>query len=53
MAAAIGIALTLTGAVGWLSSRLPAPRWRTSSFCISLALLAVTGVMVNATLGAF
>lgn len=53
MAAAVGIAITIVGISGGLSTLLPAGRWRQVSFSACIALAAASGFLVINTLARF
>jgi hypothetical protein len=52
IAAAIGVAFTFVGTIGWLASWLPAPQ-RRSVFCLFLAGLSTAGFLINNTLARY
>jgi hypothetical protein len=53
IAAAVGVAMTLIGILGWTASRLPARDWRRRLFCLGVAVLSAAGFTINNTLAAF
>lgn len=53
IAAAIGVAVSYVGALGWINSFLPPARWRRSTFCLLVALLCAAGFLINNTLANF
>ncbi len=53
IAAAVGVALSLVGALGWVSAILPLDRFRRHFFCCLVTLLCVSGFLINNTLGSF
>jgi hypothetical protein len=50
IAAAIGVAITFVGVIGWICSILPRRNWRQTLFCLSISVLAATGLLINNTL---
>lgn len=52
IAAAIGVALTFTGLIGWTSAWLPAKAGR-GIFCLCVAMLCTSGFLINNTLATF
>lgn len=53
IAAAIGVALTQIGALGWLSTLFSSERWRKRAFGVLVALFCSTGFLINNTLASF
>ncbi|MBE9127586.1 MULTISPECIES: hypothetical protein [unclassified Coleofasciculus] len=53
MAAAVGVAISLVGGIGWVSTFLPSDRLRRSLFCILVSLLCTSGFLINNTLASF
>lgn len=53
IAAAIGVALSLVGGIGWVSYFLPSERSRKTCFCTLIALLCISGFLINNTLADF
>lgn len=53
IAAAVGVALTQIGALGWLSTLLRSERWRKRAFGVLVALLCTTGFLINNALASF
>ncbi len=46
IAAAVGVAMSLVGVIGWLSSLLPAEALRRGAFCVFTTLLCVSGFLI-------
>jgi hypothetical protein len=53
IAAAIGVALSLVGALGWLSNLLPSDRLRKHAFCALVALLCTASFLITNTIASF
>src|SRR5688572_26422553 len=53
IAAAVGIALSWVGGLGWLSTFLSARYWRQRVFCALITLLGVSGFLINNTIATF
>ena len=53
IAAAVGVALSLVGGLGWVSTLLPSGQSRKGFFCALVALLCVSGFLINNTLASF
>jgi hypothetical protein len=53
VAAAIGVALSQVGAMGWLSTLFRSERWRRRVYCIFVALLSVISFLINNTIALF
>jgi hypothetical protein len=51
IAAAIGVALSLVGMVGWLSTLLPSVRWRSGVFSLLITVICCAGFVTVDTLG--
>jgi len=53
MAAALGVALSLVGALGWVSARFAPTVIRRGFFCALIALLGMSGFVINNTIASF
>ena len=53
VAAAVGVALSLMGGVGWVSMLLPSDQMRRRFFCTFVALLCTSGFLVINTIASF
>lgn len=53
IAAAIGVALSFVGGVGWVSALLPSHLFRKTAFCLLVTLLCMSGFLINSTVAAF
>jgi hypothetical protein len=53
IAAAIGVACSFVGVVGWFSTRVPSEPWRNRIFCLVVALVCATGFLMVNTLASF
>jgi len=53
IAAAAGIALSWVGGLGWISRFLPVRYWQQRMFCALIALLCVSGFLINNTIATF
>ena len=53
IAAALGVAISFVGVIGWVSWVLPSPRARRSVFCLLVSLLCVGGYLLNNTIAGF
>ncbi|MCI0528150.1 MAG: hypothetical protein L0Y56_11995, partial [Nitrospira sp.] len=53
MAAAVGVALSLVGGLGWIGTLLPSDRLRRYFFCVLVTLLCLIGFLINNTLASF
>ncbi len=52
-AAAVGVALVFTGVAGWVSALLPRAWLRRTTFSLLVALVCLSGFMINNTLASF
>jgi len=53
IAAAVGMAMQLVGGLGWASTLFPSYSLRRISFCVLVALLCVSGFLINNTIASF
>ena len=53
IAAAAGVALSLVGGIGWVSTLLPSNQLRRCCFCMLVALICMSGFVINSTLASF
>ncbi len=53
LASAVGVAISLVGGIGWVSTFLPSNQLRRRGFCILIALLCTSGFIINNTLASF
>jgi len=53
VAAAVGVALSLVGGIGWVSTLLPSDQMRRRFFCTFVALLCTSGFLVINTIASF
>jgi hypothetical protein len=53
IAAAVGVALTLVGVVGWVSTLFQSDRLRQSFYCTLVTLLCTSGFLINNTVASF
>ncbi|MEK6321646.1 MAG: hypothetical protein AABN33_08180 [Acidobacteriota bacterium] len=53
IAAALGVAISFVGVIGWVSWVLPSLRLRRSFFCLLIALVCMSGFLLNNTIAAF
>ena len=53
IAAALGVAISFVGVIGWVSWVLPSPRVRRSVFCLLVSLLCAGGYLLNNTIAGF
>jgi MFS family permease len=53
IASAVGVAISLVGGIGWVSTFLPSNQLRRRCLCILIALLCTSGFIINNTLASF
>ncbi len=53
IAAAVGVALSLVGGIGWVSTLLPSDQLRRCFFCMVVALLCTSGFLIINTIASF
>jgi hypothetical protein len=53
LASAVGVALSMVGGIGWVSTFLPSTRLGRRCFCILIALLCTSGFMINNAIASF
>lgn len=53
LASAVGVALSLVGAIGWISTFVPSTRLGRRCFCILIALLCTSGFIINNVIASF
>ena len=53
IAAALGVALSFVGGIGWLTARFSPAAARRNLFCASVSLLCLAGFLINNTLAQF
>lgn len=53
IAAALGVAMSFVGGIGWVTSLLPVARYRRHLFSLLVAFLALSGFLINNTLATF
>jgi hypothetical protein len=53
IAAALGVAMSFVGVIGWVCWLLPSLRLRRSAFCLLVSLLCVGGYLLNNTIATF
>ena len=53
IAAAMGVALSFVGGVGWVSALFRSNLFRKRAFCLLVALLCMSGFLINNTVAAF